>query len=96
MHLGEIGNEYSTPLASISLAFGSFFGGFILSKLSGQNGMLCGFIVSGILFMIITLISLFMGSENLGILTAIHALVMLLSGGIGGILGVNINKKIKI
>ncbi len=96
MHFAEIGSEYSSPLSAIGLAVGCFFGGFIYSKLCGKKGLICGVTVSSILFGIITLISLSISLKSIGILTLIHLIVMLISGSMGGILGVNMNKKIKI
>ncbi len=96
MHFAEIGSQYSSPLSSVGIAIGCFFGGFIYSRFCGKKGLICGLTIAAIYFALITIISLILSAENLGMLTLIHLVVMLLSGGIGGILGVNLNKKIKI
>jgi len=95
MHFFEIEKKYASSLSGVALGIGCFFGGLIYSKLCGQKGLLCGLFVSGILFLFITVISLILGAK-LGVATAIHCLIMLLSGAIGGVLGVNMGKKIKI
>lgn len=96
MHFAEIGSNYSAPLSSVGVAIGCFFGGFIYSKLRAQKGLICGFTIAIIYFVLITIISLILSAKNISVLTLIHLIIMLLSGGIGGILGVNLNKKIKI
>ena len=96
MHIAEIDSKYSSPLSSIGLAVGCFFGGFIYSKSCGKKGLVCGVTISLIFYIIILLVSLISGFGKLGVNTLIHMIITLLSGGIGGILGVNLSKKIKI
>lgn len=96
MHICEIESKYASAISSIGLAVGTFFGGYIYSKKRAQKGLLNGFLMALALFLPIAIISLLTGTVNLNILTALHLIIMLLSGGIGGIFGVNFSKKIKI
>ncbi len=96
MYYADIGNNFSSPLASIGLGIGCFSGGLFSAKKIGKNGLISGLLVSSILFIIVAIASLTATIKNVGILTLIHLAVMLLSGCIGGILGVNGKKKVKI
>ncbi len=91
--VGDIPAMLISPATVFVLAFGGFFSGFSSAKISGEKGLLCGFI-SGTLFFIIVWVSgaLF---ENLGFGTAalIKALMIMVSGSFGGILGVNFIKR---
>lgn len=93
MYFANIDSIYASPLASVGLAVGCFFGGLYSSKKSGKNGLLYGFLTAGIYFILIFIASLSVSLNSIGILTLIHAAVMLLSGSIGGILGVNSKTK---
>ncbi len=93
MYFANIDSVYSSPLSSVGLAIGSLVGGLYASKKSGKNGLLYGLLTAGIFFVLIFIASLSVSLDGIGILTLIHAAVMLLSGGIGGILGVNSKTK---
>ncbi len=96
MFYADIDSSMASPLSSIGLLIGCFFGALYTSKKHGKNGLLIGMTTSFILFIIITIASLSVSLDKFGILTLIHGLIMLLSGGIGGIIGVNKNKNFKI
>jgi putative membrane protein (TIGR04086 family) len=96
MHACEIESKYASAISSIGLAVGTFFGGYIYSGKRAQNGLINGILIAFALFLPITVISLIFCNVNFGFLTFLHLLIMLLSGAIGGIFGVNFSKKIKI
>lgn len=96
MYYADIDSSMASPLASIGLILGCFVGGFYTSKKHEKKGLIIGFTTSAIFFIILSIASLSISTDNFGLLSLIHSLVMLLSGGIGGILGVNNKRKIKI
>ena len=96
MHFLEIGKEYSSPLSGVALGAGCFFGGFIHSRLHVKNGLVCGLIISCAIYLIIALVSLIGGSNIFSLNALIHLMIVVLSSAIGGILGVNTGKRVKI
>ncbi len=89
MYYADLSNTYASVLASVGLGTGCFVGSIYTAKKIGKKGLLTGFLMSGILFCIISIASLTVTLESVGMLTLIHFFVMMLSGGIGGIVGVN-------
>lgn len=72
-----------------------FLGGFFASRYEKKNGLLIG-VASGILFTLIcAVLSLFSFQKELEPASAAKGAAFLLSGCIGGILGVNGKRKIK-
>lgn len=96
MHFADLDFLWAGPLASIALSVGCLVGGNFSAKKIKSRGLLSGFSVSIILFLIITIIGLICNFADFGMLTLIHAVIMFLSGGIGGIIGVNSAHKNKI
>lgn len=93
MYITNAQASFVSTLASLTLGIGSFFGSFIASKIKKSNGLINGLTISGCFFALIFIISLILGGKAFGILSLLHAAIMLLSGGIGGICGVNTKKK---
>ncbi|MBQ6877744.1 MAG: TIGR04086 family membrane protein [Oscillospiraceae bacterium] len=91
--VGNIPVLLISPITVIFLAFGGFFAGFSSAKLSGEKGLLCGF-VSGILFFAVAWIcGAVFEKAGFGTSAAIKALMIIISGSLGGILGVNYKRK---
>lgn len=86
----------AAPLASLALAAGCITGSYFSARREKRRGLLTGLLVSGIQFAILSLVGLIISSDSFGILFLLHAAVMLLSGCIGGICGVNSATKNKI
>lgn len=95
MYLAQIGFEYSSVLATVSLAAGSLVSAFYIAKKIGRKGFLTGLIVGAVTFLTVTLISLFVDKGGVTVNTLFHLIIIMLSALIGGILGVNkaANKK---
>ena len=95
MSVTDMPDTLAAPLSSIALSIGVFLGGFFVSQKTKEKGMLQGGALGIASFLIITLISLIVDSSGVSLITLIHAAVTLLSGCIGGILGVNTGNKRK-
>lgn len=77
----------------VALVLGSFVAGFVSSRIVKKNGLIIGLITGAILFLILIVSSLFVVSESFSVTFLVKALAALLASGIGGILGVNYNRK---
>ena len=72
-----------------SAAIGSFIGSYIAVRISKINGMLYGMACGFVLFVILFIGSLIIAREPLTMMVAIKAILLILVGAIGGIIGVN-------
>ena len=95
MTVSDMPSSLSGTLASVALIFGGVTGGFFVSKIQGENGILVGAILGFILFVIITIISLVIDFDRISTNTLIHFIITVLSGALGGIIGVNTANKRK-
>ena len=86
----------ASVVASIAIAAGSFFGGISAAKKLGKNGLVIGAICGFLLFIILTLIGVAAFKSAPGTSTVIRLLIFVVSGAIGGIIGVSGNDKRKI
>lgn len=92
----NMSTDYVNTLSSVGMGFGCLIGSFYTSKKTKKNGMLMGSIISILLFILTLFSSLAIKNDGLTILSLIHLIVMILSGCIGGILGVNTKIKTEI
>lgn len=91
--IGDVPAFLLSPLTVVVLALGGFAGGFASSRLFGEKGFLCG-AFSGIIFFIIAWIAgAFFESAGFGTAAAIKAVMIVISGSLGGIIGVNYGKR---
>ena len=81
--LGTV-NLFSAVLISAA----SFLSGYVAAKSIKQRGMAIGSACGMIIFLFVALLS-FMNSFEIGVLAAIKLIISVLSGAIGGIIGVN-------
>lgn len=91
----SIGEEYASPLSTVSLAAGGIIGARLAAIKNGKKGLLCGSLTALILFLVITVAGMFV-NDKFSVMTFIHFIVSVLSCCIGGILGVNKTEKRKI
>ena len=91
----DIKVRYASPIASVCAALGTLAGGYFAAIKNKSKGIVNGFFVAIIIYLLIGIVALFMGSKFTA-MSVIHLAVILLSGCIGGILGVNKNTKRKI
>lgn len=73
----------------------TFFGGFSASLYTKEKGILIGLASGGVFLIIVAMVSLFSYENTLGIASIGKAAAILLSGAIGGILGVNRKTRVK-
>ena len=85
----------SEPLATLCVAIGTVVAAFYSSFKIGNKGLVTGFIIAIIFFMVITAVSLLIDGSGFSLNSVFHLVIILLSGLIGGVLGVNrkTNKK---
>lgn len=81
--------SYSPLFATLAIAVGCLIASFYLGKKIGKKGFLIGLGVGAIVFVIVTLVSLFVNSGSVTIHTLLRLVIILLSSMIGGIIGVN-------
>ncbi len=89
MYVAQIGNELSPVLATVSLACGTFSAALYLARKIGKNGLLTGAATGGLVFIILTVISMIFDDGAFTYNTLFHLIILLLSALIGGVMGVN-------
>ena len=88
MYIFSSGFKYSALFATLS-ALGACGAAFYISGKSGSRGWLIGAAVGGIVFCLLTLVSLTVNRGGLTQNTLFRLVIIMLSSVIGGILGVN-------
>lgn len=76
-------------IAVFCAAIGAFVSGYIAAKISRFNGLIYGTLSGFSLFLMLTLIAFIISRDKFTYITLVRLLSMLLSGAIGGVLGVN-------
>ena len=79
----------------IADAGGVFCGAYFIGAINKSSGLMLGVLCAIIMFVLLLIAGLSTG-ETVSILTLIKPIVMIVSGMIGGILGVNKKEKIRI
>ncbi|MGN0451060.1 MAG: TIGR04086 family membrane protein [Acutalibacteraceae bacterium] len=87
--------KYAPVFATLSAAFGGFAGAFTAASSKGSKGWLTGAVIGGIVFIVITLVSLIINRGGVTLNTLFHFIIIMLSSLIGGITGVNRGKSHK-
>ena len=78
-----------SPAGLIIGSLGSMAAGFFCSLMSREKGFFFGILCGALLFAILLTVALLVWQQKLGTYTLVKFFTMLLSGAIGGILGVN-------
>ncbi len=81
------------PLAIAAAAGGAFVAGLVAAALAKQQGLLVGVTCGLVLFLLILVAGFARFAGVDGSQTAIKLAVLVLAGGIGGVLGVNMRRK---
>ena len=89
MFFAELDRAYAAPIATLSLAVGTFFAAFYVASKIGNKGYLIGIVTGVAVFLLLTLISLLINGSALSFNTLFHFIIILLSSFIGGVMGVN-------
>ena len=82
--------SFMPHFAGLSVALGSFFGGFLTAKLIGRNGLRNGIVCGAVYALIHILFCVILtGLGNVGALVFVFFAVELCASALGGIFGVN-------
>lgn len=76
------------PLSATAVCLGSFFSGYILARRTGQNGLFCGLCFGIFYFLLYLCAALLNGQFDYTALSSIKLVCYVLSGCIGGFIGV--------
>lgn len=71
-------------------------GAYIAAAIARSRGLIVGLLVGAVALLITFIVGMSMPENNVGILTVIRAVVLLLCGALGGIRGVNRKERIRI
>ena len=85
----NIAHTVVEPLVLIFAGIGAFVGGYISSRISGEKGMMYGLTCGFLMFVLFFIGGLIAAGESITMVTLIRFLLMLLTGSVGGIVGVN-------
>lgn len=91
--VGNIPAMLIAPITVIFLALGAFYGGFISAKSTGEKGLFCGCTSAIIFFFIAWITGMFFDISGFGVAAVIKFSMIVVSGGLGGIIGVNYIKR---
>lgn len=86
---GSMPDNLTTVLMIILTGIGTFIGGYISGKISHEKGMLYGITCGFVMFVLFFLGGFMTAQNSVSMLTVIRLFTMLLTGAIGGIMGVN-------
>lgn len=82
-------------LTAVSVALGSFVGGFAGARLHRKSGLAFGAVIGVCMYLLLMIVGVIMQSGGLGASVLVKLVVSLASGGIGGIIGVNARRRTK-
>lgn len=71
-------------------------GAFIAAAIAKSRGLIVGLLVGAVALLVTFIVGMSMPENDIGILTLIRAVVLLLCGALGGIRGVNRKERIRI
>lgn len=91
--IGDIPAFLLSPATVLILAFGGLSGGFASARLFGEKGFLCGAVSGTVFFIIAWIAGAFFENAGFGTAAIIKAVMMIFSGSLGGIIGVNYIKR---
>ncbi len=77
------------PISIVILGFSTLIGSFIGTKSFGKKGFFIGLCISLVIFLTLLLLNLSIEPQGFGTIAIIKAVVVLITGIIGGVLGVN-------
>lgn len=80
------------PMSVAAIILGCISGGFVLGRFMRAGGLMHGLLMGGLMYALIFILSLSMG-EPVGLAALFKCIIALLSGAIGGIMGVNMRQR---
>ncbi len=93
---GLLPTDITNYIVIAILSIGILFGSCIATKITKSAGLVIGVIVGFSIFILITMFGLFKSNETVTILTLIRLIAGLLSGAVGGIIGLRKKEKLHI
>ncbi len=81
------------PLAIAAAAVGAFVAGLVAAAMARRHGLLMGVVCGLVLFLLILLAGVSRYAGVGGTTALLKLAVLVLAGGVGGVLGVNLRKK---
>jgi len=84
--------ELFQPLGIVIVLVGCILSGFVCAKLMNHQGMMWGGICGSLLFISLVVLSAVFSEATIGITAVSKGIMMITSGMIGGILGVNLRQ----
>lgn len=82
-----------TPMAIAALCMGSFAGGGVSAKLTGERGLLMGAGTGLLLFLVLLIAGSAVQLVGLDALLFLRLTLMVISASLGGVIGVNLKKR---
>ncbi len=95
MVLLDINIMYASPISSVCAAIGTFCGAYLAARKNKSKGIVNGLMVAAIIYILVSIVALIL-DDDFTVMSLIHLAVIVLSGCIGGIMGVNKSEKRKI
>lgn len=96
MTSGLLPTELTNYITIALLSIGAFSGGFITSRITKSAGLVVGLITGFAIFVLIMITGLTNSDDPVTVLTLIKFAALLVSGGIGGIVGLKRKERIHI
>lgn len=84
-----------TPISVAILGFSTLIGSFIGAKGFGRKGFFVGLCISLVIFITLLLLNLSIEPQGFGTVAVAKAITILITGVVGGVLGVNKKKSAK-
>ncbi|MBE6728240.1 MAG: TIGR04086 family membrane protein [Ruminococcaceae bacterium] len=85
----DLDRQMAAPFATVCVSAGAFVAAFYNAFKLGGKGYIVGLVTGGIVFAVVLIISLMVAENSFSLNTLFHFIIMMLSGLIGGIWGVN-------
>lgn len=83
------------PAAIFIVCTGAFVGGYFSARIKKSMGMAVGALSGLLMFVVLLLIGLLFSGDSFGLISLLRMILMIVSGAIGGVLGVNKRKRRK-
>lgn len=91
----DLDDFYNGVFAILSLIFGTFLSSYLYVGYTQNKGFLNGILIGFFVYFVIFLISVFLSNNGFSLTSLFHLVSSVLSGGIAGILRVNKKEKMK-
>ena len=88
----DISESFIAPFSLAVTIISSFFAGFKTASKADKKGILWGALSAGIYIIIVLLIIMLPYGENMSLFRALSIVLSVVSGAVGGILGINTKK----